>query len=202
MSKLFADAGAISITAFISPYKADRAIVRELHSAGKIPFIEVFVDAPLNVVEARDPKGLYKKARSGEIKGMHITYDSKDVSHAAQSSPVFLHHMKLLTHPRYISSEYRYYSAEYNPLIISLGLMNKTSLKASERWSGIFKPTATSKSQGCWRLDAQEANLVLGSAYLKYSGQKSMYRPMGEMLHPKARKRLRETRDELMDQIV
>lgn len=73
VSKLFADAGAIAITAFISPYKADRSVARQLHSAGNIPFVEVFVDAPLSVVEARDPKGLYKKARSGEIKGKHAS---------------------------------------------------------------------------------------------------------------------------------
>jgi adenylylsulfate kinase len=69
VSKLFADASCISITAFISPYKQDRATARELHEASGIPFVEVFVDAPLSVVEERDPKGLYKKARAGEIKG-------------------------------------------------------------------------------------------------------------------------------------
>jgi adenylylsulfate kinase len=74
VAKLFSDASAITITAFISPYKADRAVARDLHSAGQIPFIEVFIDAPLAVVEARDPKGLYKKARSGEIKGEEIDF--------------------------------------------------------------------------------------------------------------------------------
>jgi adenylylsulfate kinase-like enzyme len=69
VAKLFADAGSIVITAFISPYKMDRAVARDLHKTGDIPFVEVFVDAPLSVVEGRDPKGLYKKARSGEIKG-------------------------------------------------------------------------------------------------------------------------------------
>ncbi|KAH7913886.1 adenylylsulfate kinase [Hygrophoropsis aurantiaca] len=68
VSKLFADSACISVTAFISPYKADRAIARELHENAKLGFIEVFVDAPLDVVEQRDPKGLYKKARAGEIK--------------------------------------------------------------------------------------------------------------------------------------
>ena len=53
------------MTAFISPYRADRDKARNLHETGK--FIEVFVDAPLNVLEDRDPKGLYKKARAGEI---------------------------------------------------------------------------------------------------------------------------------------
>ncbi|PVF97471.1 adenylylsulfate kinase [Serendipita vermifera] len=81
VAKLFSDASAITITAFISPYKADRAVARDLHLAGQIPFIEVFVDAPLAVVEARDPKGLYKKARSGEIKeftGISAPYEAPD----------------------------------------------------------------------------------------------------------------------------
>jgi adenylylsulfate kinase len=69
VSKLFADASAISITAFISPYRTDRAMARELHDKAQLGFIEVFVDAPLEVAENRDPKGLYKKARAGEIKG-------------------------------------------------------------------------------------------------------------------------------------
>lgn len=69
VSKLFADSSCISITAFISPYRVDRAFARELHDKASLPFVEVFVDAPLHVVEERDPKGLYKKARTGEIKG-------------------------------------------------------------------------------------------------------------------------------------
>lgn len=69
VSKLFADAACITITAFISPYRADRDVARELHKSAGLGFVEVFVDAPLSVVEARDPKGLYKKARAGEIKG-------------------------------------------------------------------------------------------------------------------------------------
>jgi len=68
VSKLFADASAISITSFISPYRADRDFARALHAAAGIPFVEVYVDAPLSVVEQRDPKGLYKKARAGQIK--------------------------------------------------------------------------------------------------------------------------------------
>ena len=67
VSKLFADACCISCTAFISPYRADRLLARELHDKAGLGFVEVFVDAPLHVVEERDPKGLYKKARSGEI---------------------------------------------------------------------------------------------------------------------------------------
>lgn len=64
---LFSSAGAIAITAFISPYRIDRDRVRESLPEGD--FIEIFVDAPLEVCEERDPKGLYKKARAGEIKG-------------------------------------------------------------------------------------------------------------------------------------
>ncbi len=69
VAKLFADAGLIAITSFISPYRADRDQARQLHEADDLPFLEVFVDAPLEVAEQRDPKGLYKKARAGEIKG-------------------------------------------------------------------------------------------------------------------------------------
>ncbi len=65
---LMADAGLIVITAFISPYRADRRRAREIAARSEIDFIEVFVSAPLGVCEQRDPKGLYKKARAGEIK--------------------------------------------------------------------------------------------------------------------------------------
>lgn len=67
VAKLFCDAGVITSTAFISPYKADRDQVRELLDPGQ--FVEILVDASLETCEARDPKGLYKKARAGEIKG-------------------------------------------------------------------------------------------------------------------------------------
>jgi adenylylsulfate kinase len=69
VAKLFADAGIIAITSFISPYRADRDAVRALHEASNVPFLEVYVNAPLDVAEGRDPKGLYKKARAGLIKG-------------------------------------------------------------------------------------------------------------------------------------
>jgi adenylylsulfate kinase len=67
VGQLFSQAGIIALTAFISPYRIDRDRVRETLEPGE--FIEVFVDAPLEVCEQRDPKGLYKKARAGEIKG-------------------------------------------------------------------------------------------------------------------------------------
>ncbi|KAF9645785.1 adenylylsulfate kinase [Thelephora ganbajun] len=79
VAKLFTDACAITITAFISPYISDRAFVRELHEKSSLRFVEVFVDAPLEVVEERDPKGLYKKARTGEVKeftGVSAPYEA------------------------------------------------------------------------------------------------------------------------------
>ena len=69
VSKLFADAGMITIASFISPYAEDRDAARKLHEDAGIHFAEVFVNTPLEVSEERDPKGLYKKARAGEIKG-------------------------------------------------------------------------------------------------------------------------------------
>jgi len=67
VANLFADTGVITITAFISPYRKDRDINREL--LGENNFVEVYCKAPLDVCEERDPKGLYKKARAGELKG-------------------------------------------------------------------------------------------------------------------------------------
>lgn len=68
VAKLFGDAGIVSLSSFISPYRADRDQVRALHEQADLPFIEVHVDCSLEVAEERDPKGLYKKARAGEIK--------------------------------------------------------------------------------------------------------------------------------------
>lgn len=67
VAELFAQAGTITLTAFISPYRRDRDAVRAMLPTGD--FVEVYVKAPLEVCEGRDPKGLYKKARAGEIKG-------------------------------------------------------------------------------------------------------------------------------------
>jgi len=66
VAKLFVEAGLITIVAFISPFRAEREMARELVAPGE--FIEVFVDTPLEVCEQRDPKGLYKKARRGELR--------------------------------------------------------------------------------------------------------------------------------------
>jgi adenylyl-sulfate kinase len=81
VAKLLADAGVIVIAAFISPYRADRAAAREIARAGGHPFVEVFVNAPLEVCEARDPKHLYQKARAGQIKeftGVSAPYEPPD----------------------------------------------------------------------------------------------------------------------------
>ena len=69
VAKLFNDAGLITLTSFISPYRKDRDLARKLHDDAKLAFIEVYVDCPLGEAEKRDPKGLYKKARAGELKG-------------------------------------------------------------------------------------------------------------------------------------
>lgn len=68
IAKLFVDSGTIALSSFISPYRADRDKVRQLHDEAGVDFIEVFVDCSLEEAEKRDPKGLYKKARAGEIK--------------------------------------------------------------------------------------------------------------------------------------
>jgi adenylylsulfate kinase len=68
VAKLFADAGVITMTSFISPYRKDRDNVRALHDAGQLPFLEIHVNTPIETCEQRDPKGLYKKARAGQLK--------------------------------------------------------------------------------------------------------------------------------------
>jgi adenylylsulfate kinase len=86
VAKLFADSTTIALTSFISPYKADRQIARDLHNDTKngetaLPFVEVFIDIPVEEAEKRDPKGLYKKARSGEIKeftGISAPYEAPE----------------------------------------------------------------------------------------------------------------------------
>jgi len=79
VAKLMADAGLIVLTAFISPFRSERQFARERMDAGE--FIEIFVDTPLEVAEARDPKGLYKKARRGELKnftGIDSAYEAPE----------------------------------------------------------------------------------------------------------------------------
>ena len=69
VAALMADAGLVVLVPLVSPYRADRDRVRELHRAADLPFVEVFVDTPIELCEQRDPKGLYAKARAGELTG-------------------------------------------------------------------------------------------------------------------------------------
>jgi adenylyl-sulfate kinase len=70
VARLCADAGVVVAVPVISPYRAGRAHARAIHEASGLVFLEVFVDAPLSVCEARDPKGLYRRARAGELHGL------------------------------------------------------------------------------------------------------------------------------------
>ena len=70
VSRLLADAGVVALVSVVSPYAADRARARELHARHRLAFAEVFVDTPLEECERRDPKGLYARARAGELTGM------------------------------------------------------------------------------------------------------------------------------------
>jgi adenylylsulfate kinase len=79
VAKLMVDAGLVVLTAFISPHRAERQMVRDLVGEGQ--FVEVYVDTPLAVCEARDPKGLYKKARAGELRnftGIDSVYEAPE----------------------------------------------------------------------------------------------------------------------------
>jgi bifunctional enzyme CysN/CysC len=69
VAALLADAGVVVLVPLVSPYRADRDRVRALHAEAGLPFLEVFVDTPIELCEQRDPKGLYKKARAGELTG-------------------------------------------------------------------------------------------------------------------------------------
>ncbi len=69
VARLMGDAGVVALVPLVSPYRQARDTARSLHEAAGVPFFEVFVDTPLDLCEARDPKGLYAKARAGELKG-------------------------------------------------------------------------------------------------------------------------------------
>ena len=88
IAKLFVDSSVIALTSFISPYREDRDKVRALHEEAGMPFIEVFVDCSLDEAEKRDPKGLYKKARAGEIKNFTGIDDPYE---APESAEIHLH---------------------------------------------------------------------------------------------------------------
>ena len=84
VAKLFVDAGLIVLSSFISPYREDRDTVRQLHAASGFDFIEVYVDCDLSEAERRDPKGLYKKARAGQIKNFTGIDDPYEAPIAAE----------------------------------------------------------------------------------------------------------------------
>lgn len=109
IAKLFREAGVITLSAFISPYREDRQLARDL--AGDDDFIEVFVDASLDACEERDPKGLYKKARAGQIPEftgisapyeapespeLHIRTDQHSVEQCAEMVLTYLREKKLI----------------------------------------------------------------------------------------------------------
>lgn len=83
VAKLFADSGVIALCSFVSPFEEDRKMARRIHSESDLPFFEIFVDTPLKVCEARDVKGLYRKARQGTIKG----FTGIDQNYDRPSSP-------------------------------------------------------------------------------------------------------------------
>ena len=78
---LFSDSCTVTLTSFISPYRSDRDLARTLHNSRSIRFIEIYVHVPLSIAESRDPKGLYAKARKGEIKeftGISAPYEEPE----------------------------------------------------------------------------------------------------------------------------
>lgn len=88
IAKLFVDTGVLALSSFVSPYRADRDMVRKLHEDAGMEFIEVYVNVPLAEAEKRDPKGLYKKARAGEIKN----FTGIDDPYEAPNNPELILH--------------------------------------------------------------------------------------------------------------
>jgi bifunctional enzyme CysN/CysC len=84
VARLLADAGVVAIVSLISPYRADRDRVRAAHQAAGLPFVEVFVDTPIETCEARDPKGMYARARAGEITGFTGVDDPYEAPRSAE----------------------------------------------------------------------------------------------------------------------
>jgi adenylylsulfate kinase len=90
VTRLFADAGAISLTSFISPYRKDRDQARKIHADAGLPFVEVFVDVPIAECEKRDPKGLYKKAREALAAGKGMGFTGVDDPYEPPTNPEIL----------------------------------------------------------------------------------------------------------------
>jgi bifunctional enzyme CysN/CysC len=114
VAKLFADAGLICITAFISPYQSDRQIVREMLPEGQ--FVEVFVNAPLQVCEERDPKGLYVKARANQIK----EFTGVSAPYEAPEHPEIVLHTDQLTVAEAVGKVLEYLDVQDNSTAISI----------------------------------------------------------------------------------
>jgi adenylylsulfate kinase len=90
VAKLFADAGLFALTSFISPYRKDREAARKIHEANKtgpIPFIEIFVNTPIETCEKRDPKGLYKQARDAVAAGKGMGFTGVDDPYEPPANP-------------------------------------------------------------------------------------------------------------------
>jgi adenylylsulfate kinase len=97
VAKLFADTGVISLTSFISPYRKDRDLVRQMHADVGLPFIEVLVDVPIAVCETRDPKGLYEKARAALAAGKGMGFTGVDDPYEPPLSPDIVIHNDQIT---------------------------------------------------------------------------------------------------------
>lgn len=87
VARLFADTGVITLTSFISPYRKDRDQVRKIHEETGLPFVEIFVDVPIEECEQRDPKGLYKKARAAVADGKGMGFTGVDDPYEAPEKP-------------------------------------------------------------------------------------------------------------------
>lgn len=90
VSKLLSDAGLIALTSFVSPYRKDRNTVRAIHEASAIPFVEVFVNTPIEMCEQRDPKGLYRQAREAVAAGKGMGFTGIDDPYEPPEKPELL----------------------------------------------------------------------------------------------------------------
>ncbi len=97
VARLFADTGVISLTSFISPYRKDRDLVRQIHHESGLPFVEILVDVPIEVCEQRDPKGLYKKARAALAEGKGIGFTGVDDPYEGPLAPELVIHNDRIT---------------------------------------------------------------------------------------------------------
>jgi adenylylsulfate kinase len=97
VAKLFADAGVVTLTSFISPYRKDRDQARKIHEEAGLSFVEIFVDVPIDQCEKRDPKGLYKKARDALAAGKGMGFTGVDDPYEAPLKPELVIHNDKVT---------------------------------------------------------------------------------------------------------